>query len=193
MRYDLFPFAAHFPPRRGNMTSFPLPLAAVLLCLLGISQARAATPVEDLPCSFCHGRLTLDHRHPPVVRDCLNCHERHFSPEPLSFNLQGAGNELCFACHDDPADTGGHPVAGHPVQGERDPLHPDRKFTCLSCHEPHQSTVPNLFRYSIAGGQGGEGIGRFCVLCHPEKSRQPRPEYLPVADPLRKRVKAVRR
>jgi hypothetical protein len=38
-----------------------------------------------------------------------------------------------------------HPVEGHPVSGPNDALGKDAPpITCLSCHEPHHSTVANL-------------------------------------------------
>ena len=159
---------------------------------VGQSGAAEANPAVALPCVTCHGGLTLAYRHPPVEEDCLNCHVPHFEPAPAPANLQDEVNDLCLGCHDDPEDTGGHPVVGHPTEGRPDPFAPSRPFTCLSCHLPHQSSMPVLFRYQYDLRQAA-AKGYPCAVCHHRPANAPDPvpvrELLldPVASPSGRR------
>jgi len=176
------------PPAIWRLPERPVGLLLFLLVSCCWWPAAAAderlNPAVALPCRECHGDLTMTYRHPPVVEDCLNCHVKHFEPADGPFNLQDELNDLCLGCHDDPEDTGGHPVASHPTEGRPAPFDPAKPFTCLSCHTPHQSDMPALFRYtydlSRAASQGYP-----CSLCHhrPDTSRPVAPE-----DPLRRKV-----
>lgn len=77
----------------------------------------------------------------PVIRStgCTACHNAHGSNYPLQLfaNLY----PLCYTCHPriKSQQRSGHPVEGHPVKGPKDPTDKSRKFTCLSCHNPHAS------------------------------------------------------
>jgi predicted CXXCH cytochrome family protein len=59
----------------------------------------------------------------------------------------------------DPTLDFGHPCATHPVAEVADPLHEGEKMSCLSCHTPHASTLPNLL-VSV------KGSGGVCDACH---------------------------
>ncbi len=40
-----------------------------------------------------------------------------------------------------------------------DPLRPGRRFSCVSCHEPHRSSLPKLGRFE-------QGVSASCQRCH---------------------------
>jgi predicted CXXCH cytochrome family protein len=57
----------------------------------------------------------------------------------------------------------GHPVAGHPVSDLLDPADPTKVKTpmnCLTCHQPHSSTQPDLLVKDQANNMA------FCSTCH---------------------------
>lgn len=57
----------------------------------------------------------------------------------------------------------GHPVEGHPVSDLKDPANPAKviqRVDCLTCHQPHSSTHPDL----LAKDQ--ENNMAFCATCH---------------------------
>jgi predicted CXXCH cytochrome family protein len=59
----------------------------------------------------------------------------------------------------DPTLRFGHPRPAHPVDEVDDPLNGGEKLSCLSCHTPHGSTLPNL----LVSPKGG---GDLCNACH---------------------------
>ena len=154
--------------------------------------AKESNPAIAKPCAFCHGELTMKYKHPPAVEDCLNCHIEHFDTEyeKYPYNLQDVLNDLCIGCHFDPDDLGGHPVARHPTSGPRDPIHPERRFTCVSCHNPHQSNMPALFRYDY--DQFETTVMYPCAICHNRQAKRKQPKTWKDVDPLRANVAAVK-
>jgi predicted CXXCH cytochrome family protein len=118
---------------------------------------------------------------------CLICHDPHASP--FKAQTRCAGNSLCLECHAprpptadtvslfsvqriskadfeaipkielDPTRSFGHPSANHPVAHVADPLHGGELMSCLSCHAPHASALPNL----LVLAKGGEDV---CNACH---------------------------
>ncbi len=93
-----------------------------------------------------------------AARGCTVCHDPHASAHP--FQLEEPTVPLCVGCHPRfKGMTRGHPISRHPLQGKRDPLHPGRRFTCASCHDPHGSPYENLL---IAPRET-----RLCSRCHP--------------------------
>ncbi len=154
---------------------------------VAVAAEESQNPAVSLPCTECHGELTLAYRHPPVVEDCLNCHVEHFEPAPAPSNLQDDLNDLCLGCHDDPDDTGGHPVVSHPTEGRPDPFDPTRPFSCVSCHNPHQSNMPALFKYRYDVRRAASE-GYPCALCH-HRSANPAPTSpVPEKELLRENV-----
>ena len=114
-------------------------------------------------CYECHAKFDGKVVHPPVAAGmCLLCHTPHAGPyrdlllKPL--------NGLCLQCHKKVASAphantfGG----GHPLYFRSDPKHPGQEFTCLSCHNPHDSKWIKLFKYKVTDP---DGFG-LCAHCH---------------------------
>jgi predicted CXXCH cytochrome family protein len=115
-------------------------------------------------CYQCHERKdTKKNVHPPVAAGmCSSCHNPHASAN--EFQLPKPINSSCTMCHPQigkaPHVVSGFKTAGHPLAGEKDPKRAGKKFTCTSCHDPHDSDFMKLFRYP---SQTAFGI---CTHCH---------------------------
>lgn len=89
---------------------------------------------------------------------CEACHDPHSSN--YKAHLVTDERSLCVSpeCHPRfKKITMGHPVANHPLRSVRDPLRPEREFSCSSCHNPHSSDFSLLLP--------GEEYS-FCSKCH---------------------------
>ena len=121
-------------------------------------------------CRDCHEAKLYEGKvvHAPVATGtCLLCHDPHAS-DPLGL-LRQPPVAQCLECHAEVAKSphvvAGFSRAGHPL-GERtngrpaaeDPLRPGRPFYCVSCHEPHRSTLTRLMKRA-------NGITS-CQSCH---------------------------
>lgn len=104
---------------------------------------------------YFHGPFTLG--------NCTICHSPHASENPS--NLHKPTWDLCNNCHIDKG-SGKHIVAAvggsyfHPTRGKQDPLRKDKELSCVSCHDPHASDSPKLWRLNL--GRGFE----LCRKCH---------------------------
>ncbi len=88
---------------------------------------------------------------------CVICHSPHASNH--RYQLYKGVVNLCTSCHPKYKDMKrGHPVEGHPLHGGKDPIHPQRSFTCASCHDPHGSFYDCL----LIGAPGSS----LCFKCH---------------------------
>ena len=100
---------------------------------------------------------------PFAIGNCTICHSPHASENP--FNLHKPIWDLCINCHPDKG-SGSHIVAAvggtyfHPTRGKPDPLRTDKELSCASCHDPHASDSPRLWRLNV--GSGFE----LCRKCH---------------------------
>jgi len=139
-------------------------------------------------CAMCHEATKDPVVHGPVkAGQCLTCHDPHASE--FKAQMRADGNELCLACHApkrtttetvvlfksvtmsdqdfqavpkialDPTRKVGHPWARHPVGDCPNPLNPNEKMSCLSCHQPHSSTEQSLIIPSPKGKD-------LCDTCH---------------------------
>lgn len=120
-------------------------------------------------CFTCHSNTDFTGKgstHNPVMEgQCLECHLPHISNnEKLLFRR---GNLICRKCHADvekrPHTVAGFSSPGHPVRGRRDFGRPGKIHSCLSCHLPHKSDSPTLFRYK------GNSAFDLCGNCHKSK------------------------
>jgi predicted CXXCH cytochrome family protein len=140
-------------------------------------------------CAKCHEAKREAVLHGPYKEgQCLICHDPHSSE--FKAQTRSAGNSLCLECHApkpaaggtvslfslqgvskaefeaipkiklDPTLRFGHPCGAHPVAEAADPLHEGEKMSCLSCHAPHGSALPNLLVLAKGGGD-------LCQACHP--------------------------
>jgi predicted CXXCH cytochrome family protein len=145
-------------------------------------------------CAQCHEAKKDPVLHGPYKNgQCLICHDPHSSQ--FKAQTRSAGNSLCLECHApkrvtadaislfslqkiskadfeaipkielDPTLGFGHPCATHPVAEVADPLHGGERMSCLSCHAPHASTLPNLLVLAKGGGD-------VCDACHRAISKQ---------------------
>ncbi|NIR25511.1 MAG: hypothetical protein GWN77_00725 [Gammaproteobacteria bacterium] len=123
-----------------------------------------AMPALDL-CMMCHDREAFFKKstHRPVKQgQCTECHDPHAGQNDKL--VLRKGNLLCRKCHANvertPHAISGFSASGHPVRGRKDPLRQGKTFGCPSCHVPHSSESPTLFRYKATGAYD------LCTYCH---------------------------
>lgn len=94
--------------------------------------------------------------------ECTGCHTPHAADNPALVHTDE--NALCLTCHPDPTVAlGGHPLAGHPVSGPRDPSRPGKPLRCSSCHEIHGGR--DVTQLKILENEAAQH--KFCSGCHP--------------------------
>ncbi len=141
-------------------------------------------------CFGCHDQAMFTKKtvHPPVAAgECLSCHSPH-SSDQMALLLKPPV-EVCLGCHPDIpkerhavailATNSGHPL-GLPISALKtesvatagtvttkaevrvlmDPARPGKVFYCGSCHNPHSTSGPNLFRFNVTSAMG------LCSHCH---------------------------
>jgi predicted CXXCH cytochrome family protein len=122
-------------------------------------------------CLGCHSdkeeALEKETVHPPAADDCKNCHDPHGTD--FAYQLKDKMNDLCFNCHDK-EEFSVHVISGvmsrrsiHPLEGVKDPSHPDRNISCVSCHNPHGTDTPRLWNF------GAKVRFKLCQGCHKDK------------------------
>lgn len=148
----------HSPVGEGQCLSCHLPHASD-------TPALTTVKTEEL-CYQCHDKNEFKGKqstHNPVMTGkCLSCHMPHVSQNESL--LLRRGNMLCRRCHPEieknPHTVAGFSAPGHPVYSKRDRARPGKLHTCLSCHMPHKSDSPHLFRYK------GQSAFDLCGYCH---------------------------
>jgi predicted CXXCH cytochrome family protein len=136
----------HKPVEDGLCTKCHSPHQSKLAKLL-----LAQTP--DV-CLACHKdlkeRMGKETAHPPAAGDCLVCHKPHGSPQDRL--LVQPILEICSQCHDVKADSfkSAHIYIDATV------------MNCRSCHDPHSSADPKLFKSHVHA----PFAGRSCDECH---------------------------
>lgn len=159
----------HAPVMGGMCTSCHFPHQGDNEKLLMSSQ-------PDL-CYNCHDKSDFSRKnvHAAVMMGCTSCHNPHANKQKFLFEKDVAS--LCLTCHAAVAKTphvvtaAGASTKGHPLKGKRtkkegkvevtkDPLRPDRDFSCASCHNPHSSDYVKLFRFKAASAYD------ICINCH---------------------------
>jgi predicted CXXCH cytochrome family protein len=110
-------------------------ILGLLFCLLPVSFAYSADRHE---CSFCH----LPHA------------------GGKGMLLKKPVNNLCIECHPDRKGMNEHRVDITPSMDVKTlPLSADGKIICVTCHDPHQWSFPNLLRMEVSA---------LCLECHPK-------------------------
>lgn len=118
-------------------------------------------------CNECHFDKVDEYSKSPFVHGpvgvgmCTLCHDPHASDNPSQ--LLTEVNRICMGCHT--AIGEGHVVRGfagkgHPLKGKKDPLRPERPFTCVSCHNPHSGEGSALL------AKKAKGRYELCKHCH---------------------------
>jgi predicted CXXCH cytochrome family protein len=135
-------------------------------------------------CLDCHSDLMdKKFKHPAAEMDCGSCHAPHGESTGKPHRLYDVPNSLCLGCHED--KDKGHVVRGHPIEKAKDPIYPDRKFTCISCHNPHSSNQPHMFRYNTKIPVYESVNYSICAVCHWDKytgANSPKPPRPPWND-----------
>jgi len=154
------------------------------------SSKNAKLLISEVPdlCLSCHDKAAFNKKtvHAPVAGGmCLSCHSPH-STDEMSLLLKKP-LATCLECHPDVPNKP-HAVAGisskrHPLgmpkpekkkakqtkdqtatpkppEEVKDPARPDKPFYCGSCHDPHSSTGPKLFKFNAQSAMG------LCKNCH---------------------------
>ncbi|MEW6110470.1 MAG: cytochrome c3 family protein [Nitrospirota bacterium] len=121
---------------------------------------RAAVP--DL-CYNCHRRFSGKAVHAPVASGlCMSCHKPHAGSNP-SLILKPM-NGLCMDCHPEvvkkPHIISGTRRWGHPLYGRKYPNKEGERFSCISCHNPHDSDSVRLLRFKATS------TFSICINCH---------------------------
>lgn len=149
------------------------------------SSKNAKLLIAEPPdlCFTCHDKAEFTKKtvHPALDMGCTTCHVPH-SSDDISL-LKKKPIEVCLECHAD-VPKKNHAVSGfseksHPLgvkrkgkkskdkdqektedKGLMDPSRPDRPFFCGSCHNPHSTEGPRLFRFKATSSMG------LCPNCH---------------------------
>lgn len=140
-------------------------------------------------CFTCHDKAEFSKKnaHAPVAGGmCMSCHTPHSSNEMALLLKKPV--EVCLECHPDipkkPHAVAGFSSNSHPVgmpkfvvapkknkkekpepqpklaPEVKDPARPDKIFYCGSCHNPHSSNSPKLFRFNARSSMD------LCANCH---------------------------
>lgn len=135
-----------------------------IILVVGVAHPAFSDDFETQnECLKCHvDELSQPNIHGIAQADCAHCHSPHGTQTKYPYRLSKKTNDLCLYCHR--RISNGHPVMGHPIYLAKDPMNPRQEFTCLSCHNPHSSEMPKLFRFNY---NNGAAQGNPCRVCHP--------------------------
>ncbi len=148
------------------------------------------TAPSDQLCFTCHDKAKDEVKHGPYEKgNCVFCHDPHTSDYPKQLRAELNAN-FCLECHGARKDVpekvalfksheitreefleipklylsfdqrSGHPIDGHPTAGIANPMKPDEKLNCLSCHAVHASTEAKLLPPPDKEGRD------ICAQCH---------------------------
>lgn len=166
----------------GEFSHAPVTIGLCSTCHSPHSSGNEKLFTKKVPelCFDCHDKAEFTRKliHQPVGGGmCSQCHKPHAS-ENFAL-LTKRGNSVCFECHPTvrkaPHAIIGFTTRGHPLGGVKfvrdrqgkkkkrtvnDPKRPGKIFYCGSCHDPHSSESPSLFRYEARSVMG------LCSYCH---------------------------
>ncbi|MFZ0963598.1 MAG: cytochrome c3 family protein [Terriglobia bacterium] len=150
----------HQAASADNKTTITLLATGGELCAM--CHEASKDPVQHQPfktgqCLICHDPHTGDYKaqtRAPVNTLCFSCHGE--KPANVKVNTETKlvtllGNQVVsLEAYNqapklglDAGGTSGHPIMGHPLTG-KDPRGKDATLSCLSCHNPHSSALPQL-------------------------------------------------
>ncbi len=156
----------------------------------GETTTVALTSPKDQLCFTCHEKAKEEVKHGPYEKgSCVSCHDPHTSDFPKQLRAELNAN-FCLECHGPRKDipeklalfksqeitrdefvqipkiflsadhASGHPIDGHPTTGIPNPMKPEEKLTCTSCHATHASTEAKLLPHPDKEGRD------VCAQCH---------------------------
>jgi len=113
-------------------------------------------------CLNCHTKQVARSVVHAAAYSCEDCHLPHGQTNGNPRRLIDLPNALCANCHD--SVHAGTVVQYHPTEGDADPLYPKKPFNCISCHNPHSSSMAVMFRYDYKAATPYRGT--LCSVCH---------------------------
>lgn len=133
---------------------------------------RLLTAALPALCFSCHDKAPFTKKgvHAPVAAGgCMTCHTPHSSAE-MGLLLKKP-IDVCLQCHQDTPHgrhissrrqhTDGQTEVKPEEAEPQDPTRPGKPFYCGSCHDPHSSDTPLLFRFNA------QSVTALCRNCHP--------------------------
>ncbi len=125
------------------------------------SSKNAKLLVSNPPalCYTCHDKTGFSKKtaHAPVASGkCLVCHVPHSSDEMAL--LAKKPMDACLQCHK--TVTHGLHTPAMAIREVRDPARPGKPLYCGSCHDPHGSDSPLMFRFDVKKTKD------LCLHCH---------------------------
>lgn len=155
--------ACHRNAHQQNMLERNVHLAQGVSCsgchsLHGSTQASLLRSAEPRLCLDCHtrveGQFARPYRH-PVSEGVVRCSECHTDLDRTSRALSHNGaNAACVRCH---AEFAGP----FPYEHQATLDHSTEEGGCLSCHDPHGSSLPRMVRQPYA-----QPHSQLCSQCH---------------------------
>ncbi len=155
----------------GNVVHSPIMAGMCTGCHSPHASDQEKLLLSGIPdlCYNCHSKGEFEKKtvHMPVAGGmCMSCHSPHVSEEFALLNKKDVVG-LCLECHPKidkkkHVIATGHPV-GEPKKGKPAPMdlaRKDKRFYCGSCHNPHSSDNPKLFRYKA------KSAFDLCGYCH---------------------------
>ena len=156
----------------------------------GETTTVTLTSPKDQLCFTCHDKAKEEVKHGPYEKGaCVTCHDPHSSDFSKQLRAELNAN-FCLECHGPRKDvpekvalfmsqeitrdefvqipkiflsadqSNGHPIDRHPTTGVRNPMKPEEKLTCTSCHATHASTEAKLLPHADKEGRD------VCAQCH---------------------------
>ncbi len=141
---------------RGRRTEHPV----------GVVVPRGAQLAELLASG---GRLEQEGEDGPRKVVCRSCHRPHNAKQDARLIVTTDEGALCVSCHADHSRTQSqHPIAVALSPTRRAAIAgiggvAGDKLTCLSCHDPHDSSAGTLLRTNATGANA-------CRVCHDDKA-----------------------
>ncbi len=124
----------------------------------------------DAVCLSCHAQAVDagKNKHPAVeIKGCTGCHDPHGAGGATL--LSTTVPKLCGECHDQQDGLHVSTIGGgHRISGVPDPRRPGKELSCASCHNPHSSDSPKLFRFGADTMESCDGCHGDTTGKHPE-------------------------
>jgi predicted CXXCH cytochrome family protein len=156
----------------------------------GETTTVTLTSPKDQLCFTCHDKAKEEVKHGPYEKgSCVTCHDPHTSDFPKQLRAELNAN-FCLECHGPRKDVPekvalfksqeitrdefleipkiflsadhatGHPIDRHPTTAINNPMKPEEKLSCTSCHATHASSEAKLLPHPDKDGWD------ICAQCH---------------------------